>query len=345
MIKISVILPVYNASKYLLESLKSISCQTFKDFEIIAINDGSTDNSLELLEEYAKKEPRLLIISRENRGITKSLNEGIDLAKGEYIARMDSDDICLPLRFEKQLEYLVKNDLDVCGTQYEKFGTKSGLSNLPLKLEDINNYLLINSPLCHPSILIKKSVIKKYKYDENIKYAQDYELWCRMALDKIKMGNMSEVLLRYRFCNKSITTSKNKEQKIFALQIANNYWLKLAISKDIPFPLAVIDTYNNDISHIKQSIKSLFLLQKRLKNSYYMVNMINSEIRVLYVRLSIFGLKNILIFLKKDSNLNLKSKFIYSFIALSRLMLIKDSLKKIIPNKFKTKICNFLYGK
>ena len=215
--KISVILPVYNSGKYLIESLESLSCQTFRDFEIIAINDGSKDNSLKLLEDYAKKESRLRIISRENRGITKTLNEGIYLAQGEYIARMDADDICLPNRFELQLEFIEKNNLDVCGTQYLKFGTLTGISNLPLKCEDCYATLLLNSPFGHPSILIKTKIIKNYKYNENVLYAQDYELWCRLAINKIRMGNLPNILLKYRYCSDSINCSEFNNSFIYEL--------------------------------------------------------------------------------------------------------------------------------
>ena len=341
--KISVVMPVYNAEKYLIESLESLSNQTFRDFEIIAINDGSTDSSLKILQEYSKKEPRLRIISRENKGITITLNEGIDLAKGVYIARMDADDICLPNRFELQLEFLEKNNLDICGTQYLKFGTLTGISNLPLKCEDCYFALLLNSPFGHPSILIKTEIIKKYKYNENILYAQDYELWCRLAIYKIRMGNLPNILLKYRYCSDSITSSKKSQQKYFAQTIGKNYWYKNDISKDIPYPKSVIDTANKDKNDLKESLMSLVELQKRLKNSSYMNELLNSLQLMLIGRLSIYGLKSILPFLKRNKNIKTKTKFLYAFLALTRAMLIKEFIMNLLSNSLKEKIRNVLY--
>lgn len=341
--KISVILPVFNAEKYLIESLESLSDQTYRDFEIIAINDGSTDNSLNILQEYAKKEPRLRILSRENKGITKTLNEGIDFANGEYIARMDADDISLPKRFELQLEFIEKNNLDICGTQYIKFGTLTGISNLPLKCEDCYFALLLNSPFGHPSILIKTEIIKKYKYNENIKYAQDYDLWCRMALDNIRMGNLPLVLLKYRYCSNSITSSKKPQQKYFAQSIGKNYWNKCEISKDIPYPICVIDTDNKNVNELKKSLQSLIELQKRFLDSSYMNDLLNSLQLMLLGRLSIYGLNNVLSFLKRNKNIKTKTKFLYAFMALTKAMLIKEFIMNLLSNSLKEKIRKYLY--
>lgn len=342
--RISVVMPVYNSAKFLVDALESISNQTFTDFEIIAINDGSTDKSLELLQNYAKKEHRLRIVSRENKGVTKTLNEGIDLATGEYIARMDADDISLPLRFERQLKYLVNNNLDVCGTQYERFGTKTGFSNMPINIEDCYYRLLLGSTMAHPSILIKKYVIAKYKYNDNIKYAQDYELWCRMALDKRKIGNVPEVLLKYRYSSNNISSSKSIDQINSAITTGTKYWVNIDISKGVPYPLCVIDSFNNNISDLKNSIMSLIILKNRLNKNIYMSNILNSELLLLLGRLSVYGLNNILPFLKHIPNLNNKSKIICSLLALTRVMRIKDKLNNIIPSSIKAKICNYFYS-
>lgn len=343
--KISVILPVYNASKYLIKALESLSNQTFNDFEIITINDGSTDNSLELLEEYAKKEPRLRIISRENKGITRSLNEGIDLAKGEYIARMDSDDISLPQRFEKQLNFMSVNNLDVCGTQYERFGTKIGFSNMPINCKDCYYKLLLGTAMAHPSILIKKSVIEKYMYNESIKYAQDYDLWCRMALDKIKMGNTNEVLLKYRFSSDQISSAKNILQISYAQATGKNYWQNSDLVKDLSYPYCVIDSLNNNYKDLKITINSLLELHNRIKQSDYMRKFILSLQRGMILRLSVYGLNSLLPLLKKIPDLNNKYKYFYSLIALTRAMIIKEKIKRIIPSNLRTIISNILYNK
>lgn len=344
--KISVILPVYNSEKYLIDSLESLSKQTFRDFEIIAINDGSTDGSLEILKKYASNEPRLRIISRENKGITKTLNEGIELSKGEYIARMDADDICYPLRFEKQLEYLAENELDVCGTKYERIGTQTGIPNLPIDCNDCYFHLLLGSAMAHPSILIKSSVLKKYKYSENFKYAQDYELWCRMAINKVKMGNVPEVLLKYRYSSNNISGSKKNEQIYFASSAGKNYWHNVSISKGIPYPVCVIDLLNNDFEDLKNSLRSLLKLQERLisyhdKNDCFN-NFLNKKMLILLGKLSVYGITPMLPFLKRLA-LKPKTKIIYSLLAITRVVVIKEKLKKMSSGLLKNKVNKILY--
>ena len=345
--KISVVLPVYNSEEYLIESLESISNQTFRDFEIIAINDGSTDNSLEILKNYARKEPRLRIISRENKGITKTLNEGIELSKGDFIARMDSDDICLPLRFEKQLEYIINKNLDVCGTKYQRIGLQTGIPDLPISCEDCYFRLLFGSAMAHPSILLRKSIIKKYRYNENFKYAQDYELWCRMALDKIKIGNVPEVLFKYRFSSNNISVAKKKEQSYFAQIAGKNYWENTDISRDIIYPLCSIDTLNNSFYDLNNSIKSLLKLQNRLTyyniNNNYFNRLFNSKYLILLSRLSVYGLLPMLPFLKRISGLSTKTKIIYSLMGLTRIVSIKEKSKEILPEPLKGEIKKILY--
>lgn len=340
--RISVILPVYNASKYLLESLESLSSQSFDDFEIIAINDGSTDNSLQLLQEYSKKEHRLRIVSRINKGITKTLNEGIDLAEGEFIARMDADDISLPQRFEKQLNFLENNNIDICGTQYETFGSLSEISNMPINCEDCYLRLLLGFSIAHPSFFVKKSILSKYKYNEKCKSAQDYELCCRMALGKVKMGNCPDVLLKYRYSPNSISSTRTKEQNSFALTSSKKYWEQMEITQDIPYPLCVIDSLNNNLDDLKNSMKSLIELHKRLKDNNYMNGFIHSKQMLLLRRQSFYGLSNVLPFLKRIRNLNIKTKIIYSLMAITKVMKIKEYINKLLSNSSKQKIFTYL---
>lgn len=135
---------VYNGEKYLAEAIESILNQTYKNFELIIINDGSKDNSVEIIKNYMKQDNRIVLIDRENKGLPYSLNEGISVAKGEYIARMDADDISLPTRFEKQVDYMQKNELDVCGSYIKLFGDnrKEQVIKNPITNEDIRFSLL-----------------------------------------------------------------------------------------------------------------------------------------------------------------------------------------------------------
>ena len=328
---ISVILPVYNSSEYLLEALESITNQTFTDWEMIAIDDGSTDNSLQILQNYAQKEPRLRIISRENRGLPTTLNEGIDNAKGAFIARMDSDDISLPERFEKQLNFLEKNNLDMCGTQYNKFGQRTGISNLPLQHEDCCFRLLLRSAFAHPTVMARSKLFVNFKYNENMNCAQDYDLWCRLALKGFKLGNLPEVLLNYRFSSNQISTNKEEKQMLTATAIAKSYWSTNAISQSIPYPECIINSNIKDKQKIKSSIKSLNLLKDKFSQNNYVQEQITIEKNKLFYRSTSLGLKYILPLLKHDQDIILNKKLLYALLSITRITCFKDRLKKSLP--------------
>jgi len=199
---ISVIMPVYNTEKYLQQSIESILNQTYKDFEFIIINDGSSDNSLSILEEYAETDSRIKIISRENKGLVYSLNEGISVANGKYIARMDADDISLPNRFMEQIKYMENTNIDICGTYVEAIGDDENLIKMKENEYNISLdlYSLMNGhALCHPSVLLKKNAIKCIGgYDINYKYCEDLELWLRFIKKGYKIKVIPIKLLKYR---------------------------------------------------------------------------------------------------------------------------------------------------
>lgn len=214
---ISVIMPVYNAEKYLDEAIQSILNQTYKDFEFIIINDGSTDDSLKIIEDYAKQDNRIVLINRENRGLITSLNEGLERANGTYLARMDADDISLPERFQQQLEYMEKNELDICGCHYfliNEVGAYIDCAIVPLKNNSFLYYLSVTTPFAHPSVMIKKSFIEKNKiaYGKGqCKYAEDYDLWIYFWEKSAKFGNVDLFLFKYRHLTNSLS-KKNRNQ-------------------------------------------------------------------------------------------------------------------------------------
>ncbi len=173
---VSVILPVYNGEKYIAEALNSIVNQSYKNLEILVINDGSTDHTESIIKSIADQRIRL-INNIENKGLVFSLNKGIELSSGKYIARMDADDIAMSERIELQLQKFEGNkDLIICGTGINFFGS------LNFKRPTIKNFLitLIDSHFAHPSVMIEKSLLIKsnLKYDTNVKlYFEDYVLW------------------------------------------------------------------------------------------------------------------------------------------------------------------------
>jgi glycosyltransferase involved in cell wall biosynthesis len=203
---------VYNGERYIKESVKSILNQTEKDFEFIIINDGSTDGSLELLKEFERNDTRIVLISRENKGLVSSLNEGIQFSQGEYIARMDVDDISHIDRLEKQINYMKEKDLVLCGTFAEKIdsrGKKIGMMDYPPESDAVQSFSLLHNPFIHPSVIFKKDCIEKVGgYRSFFKHAEDYELWTRIIF-KYTTGNIPLALLQYRIHDGQITNKKH----------------------------------------------------------------------------------------------------------------------------------------
>ena len=197
-------MPVFNGERYLREAVDSILQQTFPNFELIIIDDGSRDSSQEIIQSYQDGRIRFLQNSH-NLGIAKTLNLGISLAQGFYIARMDSDDISLPTRLEEQVRFMESNSkFAVCGTWVEYFGQEvpvleNNLLKDPVDPESIRCSFLFNCVLKHPSVMIRRPVLEHgaYSYNEKIDRAEDYELWVRISKQH-PLANLQKVLLRYR---------------------------------------------------------------------------------------------------------------------------------------------------
>jgi glycosyltransferase involved in cell wall biosynthesis len=196
---ISVILPAYNAEKYLGEAIESILNQSFQDFEFLIFNDGSTDATKEIIDRY--NDSRIIAYhSNVNQGYVHWLNEGIKLAKGQYIARMDADDISLPERFQLQYDYMETHpEIGVCGSQIEIIGSGE-LVKKPFTDNDIRWWFFIGNPIAHPVVMIRKEVLSQHQlfYKNELKPAEDYDMWCRMA-QKTKIANLQTILLKYRY--------------------------------------------------------------------------------------------------------------------------------------------------
>ena len=215
--KISVVMPVYNAEKYLKQAIESVLEQSFKDFEFIVIDDGSTDKSLDILRDYEIKDGRVKVyLNKQNLGVIDTLNYGVKLAQGEYIARMDADDISYPERFEKQLKYMQDESLVACGTWAEGIdisGNKTRDMEYPPITDKIRTFTLFHDPFIHPSVMFQKDVFEKVGgYKKTFRHIEDYELWTRIVF-KYKTGNIPETLLKYRFHGNQMTKVNNLEMR------------------------------------------------------------------------------------------------------------------------------------
>lgn len=218
---ISVIMPVYNTvPDYLRDAIDSILGQTFTDFEFIIVNDGSTDERVEkVIKSY--KDKRIRYVYKENSGITKTLLHGVDMARGEFIARMDSDDISLPERFATQVDFLRRHpDVSLVGAWVDVFPTHDRWKYIerPKFLD-----FMIGNHVAHPVVMWRRADFEKYglRYDDRCPVAQDYELWSRVVR-VLKIANVPQVLLRYRFDKHNVSVTRATEQCAIAAMVRQN---------------------------------------------------------------------------------------------------------------------------
>lgn len=215
---VSVVMPVYNAQEYLREAVESILAQTFSDFEFIIINDGSTDRSESILQEFQRQDKRIRLVSRSNTGIVVALNEGIGNASGRYIARMDADDIALPELFAKQVAFLEDAPdyvaVGTCVLMIDPDGWPVMPANLKMSHEEIDEAHMAGcGAFPHSGSMIRRDVVQSVGgYRQETQYAEDIDLWLRLA-EIGKLTNYPEVLLRYRLHAKSIGHSRRVEQE------------------------------------------------------------------------------------------------------------------------------------
>ncbi len=218
---VTVLMPVYNGERYLKESIESILSQTYKNFEFLIIDDGSTDNSSNIIDSFNDKRIRK-ISNKVNLGLVKSLNKGLRLACGKYIVRMDSDDLSEKNRIEKQVEYMENNlDVAVLGSAVRLIDENNQLGRnivYPLRYIDILWSLYFGSPLAHPSVIMRSSVVKKIGGYGSTKIAtnrekysvEDFDLWFRLSKVS-KLINLDTCLLKLRKHNKNLTVVNRDE--------------------------------------------------------------------------------------------------------------------------------------
>lgn len=219
--KISVIMPAYNAEQYIAEAMDSILGQTMGDFEFIILNDCSTDRTEKIILSY--DDPRIVYLKNEkNLGVAATLNRGLEIARGEYIARMDADDISLPDRFRLQVEFMENHQsVAVLGSAVETFGDRNETIGFSQSDSKLKVDLLFGNCFAHPSVIMRTAVILSLGgYDRAYEGLEDYDLWCRAA-EKHALATIPQVLLRYRLHPKQVTQSANaweKKQRYFRLQ-------------------------------------------------------------------------------------------------------------------------------
>jgi glycosyltransferase involved in cell wall biosynthesis len=216
---ISVILPVHNGEPYLADAVASIRNQTLADFELLAIDDGSTDGSAAFLRLAAGRDPRIRVVASRGRGLVEALNLGLGLARGELVARMDADDISMPIRFERQAELLNGSaTIAVVGsalTLIDDAGRAVGKVDYPTEPTQIEAALAcMDCALAHSSVMARRSVLVSVGgYREAFRHAEDYDLWLRVA-EHHRIGNLPERLMCYRHHGASVSYRHGYEQRL-----------------------------------------------------------------------------------------------------------------------------------
>lgn len=255
---ISVVMSTYNEpEEWIRKSIESILGQTIKRLEFLIVCDNPNNKELiNLLEEYKEKDKRIkLIINEKNIGLTKSLNKALNMIVGDFIARMDSDDIAIKDRLEKQLKYLKDNNLDLIGSGVvcidEEENEITTLNNLPKDNESFKKRVIYNNCMPHPTWFGKAEVFKDNRGYRDVSYAEDYDFLLRALEKGFKLGNIREVLLKYRMRSTSISNKNGLKQFITSKQLVeaykNNYILDFKrLSKEIYYKLCDLSTEEID---------------------------------------------------------------------------------------------------
>ncbi len=228
--KVTVLMPAYNAEKYIKTAIESILNQTYKDFEFIIVNDCSTDKTLKIIEDYAKKDKRIKVISNtENQKIAKTLNIGLKEAQGEYIARMDADDWSYPDRIEKQVDFMEKNpevvlssgNMEICDAELNRRNT----SNYPCSDEDIRKVFLQYNPTVSPAMIWRSKISEEVGGFSPNTMSEDYMFFMDMS-SKGKIHNLKDILIKYRVLDTSASSTQMRRAQLSTIQIALTGFLK-----------------------------------------------------------------------------------------------------------------------
>ena len=230
--RITVLMPVYNGEKYLREAIGSVLNQTFRDFELLIIDDGSTDGTQEIASRFGDSRIRLEK-NDINLGLIATLNRGLDLAQGEFIARMDCDDISFPERFARQVEFLDRHpDIGICGTWYKKISSHKTITiRAPVGHGTIRFLLLFDNPFLHSTMVMRRSVLKNrgLRFDPRYRHAEDYDFWARVS-ESTRTANIPEVLLSYRSHSDSISHRFKNDQGAAADRVRYRQLINLGLA-------------------------------------------------------------------------------------------------------------------
>ena len=289
---ISSVLPVYNAEAYVREAVESILAQSFTDFELIIINDGSTDGSGAILRELAARDTRIVLVERPNDGLISALNAGIESARADLIARMDADDVAMPERFALQHARMVQEpELAVLGSfirVMDKVGDIIRLGEYPLTPKAAARHVEYNGcPVAHPAVMMRRdAVLKAGGYRKTFCHAEDYDLWLRMIESGYAIANLPQLLLNYREhgANVSAVHWEAQHRNTVLARLAHR-----AREAVLPDPFEGVETINAELiqtipGHLRQGLDTELFLARHFRLSFACREELNAAWRE-YLRL------------------------------------------------------------
>lgn len=266
---ISIVIPAYNSSQYLNECIDSILTQTYQNIEIIIVDDGSTDNSVEVIKSY--NDNRICLICN-NHDYIHSLNLGMNKARGKYIARMDADDIMQPNRLQIQYDFMENHpEIDISGSWMEMFGDRTDIARGPTEHKEIISSLLLNNTLAHPTVIMRKSSVCVNGinlYKENYEYAEDYKLWTDLALRGLHFAVIPKILLRYRISEKQVSNTRKAQMGQLTAKIRMEYAEQVMELILVKYPQyedvfdALVTLFNNDCIAHRLLLKTVYNFYK-----------------------------------------------------------------------------------
>jgi glycosyltransferase involved in cell wall biosynthesis len=267
--RVSVVMPVYNGERYVGAAIDSILAQSFRDFELIVINDGSTDGSAQVIESY--RDPRIVCVSYPaNTGLASVRNKGLDIVRGEYIAWLDCDDVSLPERLKKQINILDTNPrIGLCGTWVKTIdGATGDIWQYPTDPDFVRARMLFDDPLATSSIMMRAACVREQGLRFNLDHppAEDYELWERISRDW-RVTNIPEVLTLYRIHPMQTSVTKAQKQKDSVWTIQNRLLMQLGIEASadetrLHLDIGVGWRYSPEMDRVKASERWLMRLEE-----------------------------------------------------------------------------------
>ena len=271
---VSIITSVYNCEKYIAEMLDSILEQTYKDWELIVFDDASTDNTWDIFLIYQDQRIKKYR-NKKNHGLTVNLNKALNLAKGEYVARIDGDDVAYPRRLEKQVQYMNEHpDVVLSGCWMKRFGSNELILQGAVDWEVLKVSLLFHAIVFHPSFIMRRSILDQdnIKYNEQLKCAQDYDIEYRLSRCG-KIENIAEVLMKYRVHDDQVTAKKAEEQKFYANitrnLILSDLGIELVDKERIAWEhfgtFEVAPNFDEEIGYIRGIIEQIIAINKTKK--------------------------------------------------------------------------------